>query len=100
MKTIWKFPLAVDGFQKIDMPKGAEVLTVQTQGERACLWVKLDPSADGGSPLASAMPLLGSERTDLSVVLGMSRPISGWGKEEKEMKKVFMRAGFVGRGEP
>lgn len=46
MKTIWKFPLAVDVFQKIDMPKGAEVLTVQPQGDRACIWAMLDPTAD------------------------------------------------------
>lgn len=42
MITIWKFPLAVTDFQKIDMPKGAQVLTVQRQGEQACIWALVD----------------------------------------------------------
>ncbi len=45
MRTIWKFPLAVEAFQKIDMPKGAEVLTVQPQGDQACIWAILNPKA-------------------------------------------------------
>lgn len=46
MRTIWKFPLAVEDFQKIEMPKGAEVLTVQTQNESLCIWAILNPSAN------------------------------------------------------
>ena len=45
-KTIWKFPLAVVSPYQITMPKGAEVLTVQCQGETACLWATVDPNAD------------------------------------------------------
>jgi hypothetical protein len=46
MKTIWKFPPAVVSPIRIDMPKGAEVLTVQRQNELACLWAIVDPNAD------------------------------------------------------
>lgn len=45
-QTIWKFPLAVTDVQRIKMPKGAEVLTVQRQGELACLWAIVDDAAD------------------------------------------------------
>lgn len=45
-KTIWKFPLAVVSPYAITMPKGAEMLTVQRQGETACLWAIVDPDAD------------------------------------------------------
>ena len=44
MKVIWKFPLAVETFQKIDMPSGSEVLTAQTQnGDRAFIWALVNP---------------------------------------------------------
>lgn len=46
MTTIWKFPLAVTDTQRISMPEGAEILTVQLQNEQACLWAIVEPSAD------------------------------------------------------
>lgn len=46
MQTIWKFPLAVVGVQRIAMPKGAQILTVQKQGEGACLWALVDSVRD------------------------------------------------------
>lgn len=46
MKTIWKFPLPVTDFQKIEMPKGAEVLSAQVQGVSLCLWAMVDPEAE------------------------------------------------------
>ena len=45
-ETIWKFPLQVADFQEVQMPKGAAVLCVQTQGETPCLWAQVDPSAE------------------------------------------------------
>jgi hypothetical protein len=45
---IWKFPLGNGGKQEIIMPKGAEVLTVQTQQTtgHACLWAMCDPDGE------------------------------------------------------
>lgn len=40
MKTIWKFTAT----EIVDMPEGAEILTVQMQGEDICLWAKVDPT--------------------------------------------------------
>lgn len=40
-KVIWKFPL----LDKIEMPAGAEVLSVQMQHGQACLWAVVDPAA-------------------------------------------------------
>lgn len=43
-QVIWKARLGTDG--EVSMPKGAEILTVQTQHEIPCLWFKCDPSAE------------------------------------------------------
>lgn len=42
--TIWKFPLAVTHVQMVQLPAGAEVLTVQVQHGGPCLWARVDPS--------------------------------------------------------
>lgn len=47
MKSIWKFPLAVNDKQAIQMPKGAKILTVQVQGDGGlpCIWALCDTEA-------------------------------------------------------
>jgi hypothetical protein len=42
VKTIWKYPLQPD-VTTLDMPQGAQVLTVQVQGNRPVLWALVDP---------------------------------------------------------
>ena len=42
-KTIYKYPLAVSDFQEVLLPLGAEILTVQVQGENACMWALVNP---------------------------------------------------------
>lgn len=42
MMAIWKFPLKAQDVQSIEMPAGATILTVQTQGGQPCLWAKVD----------------------------------------------------------
>lgn len=44
MKTIWKYTLQPEC--TLDMPKGADVLSVREQGEDICLWALVDPSAE------------------------------------------------------
>ena len=39
---IWKFPLTATDKQKIELPVGAKVLTVQNQYHIPCMWVLLD----------------------------------------------------------
>lgn len=46
MKTIWKYELNFEEFTKIEMPKGAEILTVQTQYNKPCLWALVDPEVE------------------------------------------------------
>lgn len=48
-KTIWKFPLKKTDTQNIDIPKGAEILTVQAQGEIPFLWALVDPQTEMGN---------------------------------------------------
>lgn len=45
-KSIWKFGLETTDNQEIEMPIGAEILTVQTQHEQPCLWALVHPSAE------------------------------------------------------
>ena len=42
MKTIWKYQLETTDYQKVEMPKGAEILTVQEQYSKPTLWVLVD----------------------------------------------------------
>jgi hypothetical protein len=44
MRTIYKYSLAA-GMQTIDMPQGAEILTVQVQRFEPQLWALVDPAA-------------------------------------------------------
>lgn len=43
MKTIYKYKLQ-PGRTVLDMPDGAKVLTVQTQGDDVCLWALVEPN--------------------------------------------------------
>lgn len=43
-KTIWKFELEVNDKQFIRMPKEAELLSVQSQNEKPCLWALVNPN--------------------------------------------------------
>ena len=43
-KTIYKYPLAVTDFQEVLLPIGAEILTVQAQGENAFMWALVNPN--------------------------------------------------------
>lgn len=44
-KSIGKFPLEVTDVQQIEMPNGAEILTIQTQDEIPCIWALVDINA-------------------------------------------------------
>ena len=43
-RTIWKWTLAVTDLQALDMPKGAKILSIQTQGQMPQLWAYIDPT--------------------------------------------------------
>lgn len=45
MKTIWKFPLAAQAINEIEIPAESEILTVQSQNELACMWALVNPHA-------------------------------------------------------
>lgn len=45
-KVIWKFPLETTDIQGIEMPMGADILSVQVQNKSICLWALCDPSAE------------------------------------------------------
>ena len=41
-RVIWKFPISTTDIQSVDMPKGAEILTVQNQNDTPCIWALVD----------------------------------------------------------
>lgn len=43
-KSIYKYQLSVTDTQTIELPVGAEILTVQTQNEMPCLWALVNPN--------------------------------------------------------
>jgi len=45
MRSIWKFELETVDEQSIEMPFAAEMLDVQVQYGKPCLWALVDPSA-------------------------------------------------------
>ena len=45
-KVIYKYPLQVNDAVFVLIPKGAELLCVQTQFNRPCLWALVDPDAE------------------------------------------------------
>jgi hypothetical protein len=42
MKKIYKYSLALTDTQFVELPLGAEILTVQMQGDRLCLWAMIN----------------------------------------------------------
>jgi hypothetical protein len=40
--TVWKYPLRITDTQPVNMPEGAQILSVQFQGEALCLWALVD----------------------------------------------------------
>lgn len=43
-RQVWKFPLTY--LDRLEMPKGATILSCQPQGEQVCLWALVDPAAE------------------------------------------------------
>lgn len=44
MESIFKYQLETTDEQIVEMPLGAEVLTVQVQNEIPCIWAKVNPN--------------------------------------------------------
>lgn len=42
-KQIWKFVITPSN-SMVEIPIGAEILTIQAQGENPCIWAMVDPS--------------------------------------------------------
>lgn len=42
MKVVWKFPLAVEDIQQVEIPQEAKVLTVQVQNGIPCIWALVE----------------------------------------------------------
>lgn len=45
-RVVWKYPLNAVEHQYLELPKGADILTVQTQGEGPQLWALVNPDPD------------------------------------------------------
>lgn len=45
MNTIWKYPVPINDYFELEMPQGAEILTVQMQYNEPQLWALVDKMA-------------------------------------------------------
>jgi len=43
-RAIWKFALELADYQQVEMPEGAEIISVAVQGELVCLWAIVNPA--------------------------------------------------------
>ena len=43
MEVIWKFPIKVTDEVTLEVPEGAQILSIQVQKEVPCLWAKVNP---------------------------------------------------------
>jgi hypothetical protein len=43
--AVWKYPVPIDDVFSVDMPWGAEVLSVAVQGSEVCMWAEVNPGA-------------------------------------------------------
>ena len=46
MKTIWKYHIKTTDVQFLDIPGGAQILSVQVQAGQPCIWALVNPDAD------------------------------------------------------
>ena len=44
MTKIYKYPLEITDVQEIAMPENAEILYVEIQYDKPCLWARIDPT--------------------------------------------------------
>lgn len=45
-KVIWKYEIEPTDVQQIELPIGAEILCVQTQFDKPCIWALVDPKQE------------------------------------------------------
>lgn len=46
MKSVYKYPVSLDDYFQLDLPYGAEILSVQVQQEEVYLWALIDKKED------------------------------------------------------
>ena len=46
MKTVYKQKIETTDWQKIELPKGSQILSIQTQNDDACIWFLCNPKEE------------------------------------------------------
>lgn len=81
MKTIYKYPLAIEDFQIIQLPKGAKILCVQAQEDQPQLWAVVDTLAakrtDSYEPKHIITIATGGPMPDVGKYLGTYQVLKG-----------------------
>jgi len=65
-KVIWKYELPIIDFFALQMPKGAEILTVQSQKDYAFIWALVNPAEAVFEPRSFRVIGTGHEFTNSS----------------------------------
>ena len=74
MKTIWKFTLTITDEQVLEMPRGAQILSVQTQYDQPQLWALVD---DGAPKTKRRVVVLGTGNDAASLAKSLWRADEG-----------------------
>ena len=45
MQSIWKYTIPIEGEFHLEIPRDAQILSVQVQHNEPCIWVLVDPKA-------------------------------------------------------
>lgn len=79
-KVVWKFFLK-PSIESISMPIGAEVLSIQSQGDDVCLWALVDPKQALEKRkfvvLATGQEVLFTEWENVKYISTLQFPIEG-----------------------
>lgn len=80
--TIYKYPLALTGLQRVEMPKDSEILSVQDQRGTICLW--------------AAFPGDGEYRVSREIeIVGTGNPVESFEKIDRKFLGTVQQGAFV-----
>ena len=81
-RTIWKFPIKTTDLQTVEMPGGAEILSVADQGGQLTLW-------------AIVWPKVQAEHRQIEII-GAGNPVPNDNEMNREIQREFIGTAFQG----
>jgi hypothetical protein len=85
-QRIWKFELEIADIQRIDMPEGAKILSIQLQNGRLCLWALV---ARFASPEIREIEIIGTGNPIMPLEDGLKREFIGTVQQGQFVWHIF-----------